>query len=139
MEMQTATSDFLSRASLSETLTYEATMNISQNQTNFSNSTEEAEPSVTSKLFDYIQFACTTLGFIANLLTLITLSKNGKRFSRLILILFQHQSFCDCLVCAMASVVILQPHLWLSGNKIFDYFVCHCWHSQVRVNFYSTC
>ena len=122
--METATSDFLSRTSISLKSTYETTM--------FQNSSEATEPSSSSKaIFDYIQFVCTTLGFVGNLLTLITLSRNGKRFSRLILILFQHQSFCDCLVCGMASAVILQPHLWMSGNKIFDYFVCHCWHSQV--------
>ena len=140
MEMETATSGFLSRASLGVNLTSETVMASSVNETNISqnlsnlNSSEEADASLSGiNAFDYFKFSCTTLGFIGNLLTLITLSKNGKRFSRLILILFQHQSFCDCLVCAMASAVILQPHLWLSGNKIFDYFVCHCWHSQVSV------
>ena len=110
------------------------TQNLSELITNLS---EDSDSTLSNKIFDYIQFICTTLGFIGNLLTLITLSKNGKRFSRLILILFQHQSFVDCLVCGMASALILQPHLWMSGHKIFDYFLCHCWHSQVSHKFNS--
>ena len=46
-----------------------------------------------------------------------------------------HQSFVDSLVCGMACALILQPHLWLTGNKYVDYFVCHCWHGQVRIIF----
>ncbi len=46
------------------------------------------EEDLSLSVFDYVQFACTTVGFVANLLTLITLSKNGGRFSRWVVLFF---------------------------------------------------
>ena len=83
-----------------------------------------------SRIFDVVQLASTSVGFFANILTLITLYVSPAGFSRLILLLFRHQSLVDSWVCAMASVVMLQPFHWLSGNKYIDVLICHAWHGQ---------
>ena len=80
--------------------------------------------------FDKIQLVCTSVGFLANLLTLVTLVRNHHGFSRLILILLRHQSLVDAWVCLLASIVILQPYMWLTGEWMLDNLVCHVWHSQ---------
>ena len=83
-----------------------------------------------SRVFNLVQLVCTITGFFANIITLITLHVSPAGFSRLILILFRHQSLVDSWVCAMASILMLQPEYWLTGNKYFDIFICHTWHSQ---------
>ena len=72
----------------------------------------------------------TLIGFMANMLTLITLYVSPNGFSTPILILFRHQSLVDSWVCAMTSVLILQPKHWLTGNKYIDILICYVWHSQ---------
>lgn len=81
-------------------------------------------------ILDWVQFAITTLGFFANVMTLITLYTNSQGFSKTTLTLFRHQAFADAVVCLVASIVILQPFMWLSGNYYFDMLVCHIWHGQ---------
>ncbi len=59
-----------------------ANMNVSVNITS---TTIQEEEDIYSKLFDYIQFCATTIGFVANVLTLITLSKHGKSYAKIFL------------------------------------------------------
>lgn len=82
------------------------------------------------EVFNLVQLVCTFTGFASNILTIITLYVSPSGFSRLILILFRHQSFVDSMVCAMAFILMLQPYNWLTGNKYIDIFICHAWHSQ---------
>ena len=49
-------------------------------------------------VFDMCQLAATVIGFILNLLTLLTLFCNAKGFSRIILYLLRHQSLVDAMV-----------------------------------------
>ena len=95
---------------------------------NGTSSGEEKIP-LWSRVFDLVQLASTLTGFLANVLT-VTLHVSPAGFSRLILILFRHQSLVDSWVCAMASIVMLQPYNWLTGNRYFDLLVCHAWHGQ---------
>ncbi|ELU18362.1 hypothetical protein CAPTEDRAFT_185678 [Capitella teleta] len=91
---------------------------------------EGKETSIWWSVFDYIQVTLTIAGFLANILTLVTLVKSARRFSRLIKILLQHQSLVDACVCACATALILQPSMWLPGNAFGDHFVCYIWHGQ---------
>ncbi len=83
-----------------------------------------------SRILDLCQLTCTLIGFVANVLTLITLIRNHRGFSRVILILFRHQSIIDALVCAMASALLLQPPFWITGILGLDLFICSVWHGQ---------
>lgn len=80
---------------------------------------------------DDLQLIMTSLGFAANVLTMVLLWRAGQRFTSLIKILLQHQSFVDGLICLLAIPLLTQPFNWLTGNKIYDEFMCHIWHSQV--------
>lgn len=83
-----------------------------------------------SQIFDYVQLVVTVIGFLLNLITLITLSLNNDGFSRVILMLLWHQSLVDMWVCLQASVVVIQPFLWSTGIYGIDFVVCHAWHGQ---------
>ncbi len=77
-----------------------------------------------------LQFTCTTLGFITNVVTMVTIMRNGQEFTRPTRIVFIQQSFADALVCLIASVVILQPFMWLTGYYNLDIILCYVWHGQ---------
>ncbi len=82
------------------------------------------------KIMDRCQFAITTIGFITNIVTMVTLLTNGKRFYRPTRIVFVQQSVADALVCLIASLVIFQPFMWLTGYYYVDIILCHVWHGQ---------
>ena len=82
------------------------------------------------RIFDACQLTCTLIGCIANLLTLFTLVAKHRGFARFILVLLRHQSLVDAWVCAMASILILQPFMWLTGVHYLDVLICYCWHGQ---------
>ena len=83
------------------------------------------------KALDKLQLAMTIIGVIANVVTIILLVRAGQNFTASIRILLQHQSFVDGLICALAIPILLQPFNWTTGNKDYDVFMCHIWHSQV--------
>ncbi len=56
----------------------------------------------------FSQLAMTITGFLANLVTLITLSRNKAIFSEIIRLLLMNQSCVDCVACLFASILILQ-------------------------------
>ena len=43
---------------------------------------------------------------------------------------FPLKSFVDSCVCAMATMLALQPSLWVTGVGFIDTLVCHVWHSE---------
>ena len=69
-------------------------------------------------------------GVVANTLTFVTLTINGRAFSRLTAILLRHQALIDAAVCALASGVFMQTSVWHVGQYAVDYAVCFIWHSQ---------
>ncbi|KAK2186405.1 hypothetical protein NP493_201g02032 [Ridgeia piscesae] len=69
-------------------------------------------------------------GVVANTLTFVTLTINGRAFSRLTAILLRHQALIDAAVCALASGVFMQTSVWHVGQYAIDYAVCFVWHSQ---------
>ena len=70
------------------------------------------------------------IGMVANTLTLVTLTVNGRAFSRLTVVLLKHQSSVDVVVCALASGVFMQTSVWHIGLRAVDYVICFLWHSQ---------
>ena len=81
-------------------------------------------------IFDTCQLIVILMGILVNLFTLITLFRNPMGFSRLILVLLRHQSLVDMCVCLFASILMLQPFMWLPGNHYLDILICQVWHGQ---------
>ncbi len=76
-------------------------------------------------IIDRIQFSMTVIGFIGNVIVLITLHKNGSVFtSPTILRLLKNQSVVDSLVCLIGSIYVLQPPMWKTSNETFSAVVC---------------
>ena len=122
-----STDEWSSQATLVALETDVANVNVSDNTTVLPT---EVETPLWSRIFDITQLTCIIIGFLANLITMVTLIRNGADFSRPIRILFRHQSFADCLVCLMACVIMLQPFMWLPGVYVLDIIVCYAWHGQ---------
>ena len=80
-------------------------------------------------IFDNVQLATAIIGVIANLMTLITLVKNGDDFSDIIRMLFKYQSALDC-GCSLQACLLFTLPPWYSGNYYIDAIVCQAWYSQ---------
>ena len=76
------------------------------------------------------QTVMALFGYIANMVTLISLARNGDSFSSSTCLLLKHQSLVDSGVCVVAAATILQPSLWTTGVFWVDAIVCLFWHSQ---------
>ena len=86
------------------------------------------------QVFDIVQIVFVSVGFLANLLSLLTLfGRPKKTFQRPTKLLLRQQSLADGCVCAMAFAYVMAPTKWTTGVTWFDEVVCHVWHSQVRV------
>ena len=70
-------------------------------------------------------------GVVANTLTVVTLTINGRAFSRPTAILLKHQAILDLLVCALACGVFLQTSVWNVGVRSVDVVVCFLWHNML--------
>ena len=81
-------------------------------------------------VFNNVQLVLSIVGYIANQMTFITLVRNGDMFSPAIRLLLKHQALADSWICAMGTIVLLQPPMWTTGNEYFDVAVCYLWHSQ---------
>lgn len=82
------------------------------------------------EVLDKLEVACTLIGTVANLFTTIALFSHHEGFSRAILTLLRHQTMVDCLVCAMASTLLLEHSNWVTGCHYVDVVVCHVWHGE---------
>ncbi|KAI0220079.1 hypothetical protein LSAT2_028393, partial [Lamellibrachia satsuma] len=76
------------------------------------------------------QLVLSIVGYLANKITFITLLRNGDMFSSSICILLKHQALVDSWICAMGTILLLQPPMWTTGNTYFDAAVCYLWHNQ---------
>ena len=80
--------------------------------------------------FDNVQLVLSVVGYIANKMTFITLVRHGHMFSPAIRLLLKHQALADSWICAMGTILLLQPPMWTTGNEYFDAAVCYLWHGQ---------
>ena len=76
------------------------------------------------------QVTICTVGYVANKITFITLLRNGDMFWPSTCLLLKHQALVDSTICAMGTILLLQPPMWTTGNTYFDVVLCHTWHSQ---------
>nr|CAJ38812.1 putative origin recognition complex subunit 3 protein [Platynereis dumerilii] len=83
------------------------------------------------KKFDNVQAVMMIIGLLLNVITLVTLNRNGSGFNPLICSLFVHQAFADSGVCIMSILLLLVPPMALAGPNSFKFFVCQVFHSQV--------
>ena len=90
---------------------------------------EESQP-YWSKALDITQIVCSVTGFVANMVTFLTLSRSSSGLGVPVVMLLRHQSVVDAIICLMASLLMMAPPMWVSGDDIFDDIVCHVWHSQ---------
>ena len=77
-----------------------------------------------------LQTIVTSIGLLANTITIITLVLNGKEFPPISRILYLHQSVIDSFVCLVSIPMYFQRFMWLSGDTKFDYILCQVWHGQ---------
>ena len=76
------------------------------------------------------QYVMTIIGALANLLTLVVLSKASSAFSPVYLYLLKSQAVMDFLICVFGTILVLQTPMWTTGNYAFDSLMCHIWHGQ---------
>ncbi len=76
-----------------------------------------------------LQFVVTSIGFLANLLTLLGLVLNCKIFNNITLILLRHQSFVDMMVCLLASLMKYVP-AYDTSSDVIDAIICLGWTYQ---------
>ena len=83
-------------------------------------------------VMDQAQLGLTSVGFLANIMTFITLrgSKVKFDFNPVVLLLLRHQSIIDGLVCLVGTLLMVLPPMWNIGIYWLDTVVCHLWHSQ---------
>ena len=83
---------------------------------------------------DVVSFTHTTIssvGLVANLVTMVTIVKHGEDFSLAVRVLLTHQALVDGLACAMATAMSLQPdYIWKINNFVIYYILCRFWHSE---------
>lgn len=86
--------------------------------------------SLIKAIIDNSQLVMTIIGFLANVATLITISKHGSRFGDTIASLLKHQSLVDAIICVFAVIILVSPPNWTPGIFVLDAILCQLWHSQ---------
>ena len=81
-------------------------------------------------ILDETQFVMALVGIIANLLTLVTLMKNGDEFQDIILMLLKYQSLIDGINCTTVLLIFKLPLVTHTGNYVVDSILCHLWTTQ---------
>ena len=83
-------------------------------------------------VFRVSKIIATTIGLLANVLTLATLILNGKSFPKISRILLKHQAITDGVVCIMGIGIYCGQWnlMWMTGNATLDFFICQAWHGQ---------
>ena len=82
------------------------------------------------KVLVKFQLVLSVAGYVANTVTCIALVRNGDMFSSDICLLLKHQALVDSWICALGTILLLQPPMWTTGNMYFDAVVCYFWHGQ---------
>ena len=78
-----------------------------------------------------IHTALASVGIAANLVTIVTISRNGREFSMVMRALLKHQALVDGLACVIAVLTSLQPRgFWKMNIEFVDYIACIVWHSE---------
>ena len=70
-------------------------------------------------------------GVVANTMTWVTLTMNGRAFSSVTVVLLKHQAIIDASVCALATGIFLQTSFHNVGLCVIDFVICFFWYSQM--------
>ena len=79
----------------------------------------------------YTNTALTSVGLVANTMAWITLVNKKEGLNKVIVLLFQHQSVIDVIVCLISLSLSIVPRTWYTGIKMLDTFLCYIWRSQM--------
>ena len=127
--------DLISGFNRSDDMFHERNVSVStstENNTNFNQTTDvmKSGAGMLLELLDRCQLVLSIVGYVANKMTFITLVRNGEMFSPAICLLLKHQALVDSWICAMGTILLLQPPMWTTGNTYIDAAVCYLWHGQ---------
>ena len=96
---------------------------------------------VETYIFFYTNTALTSVGFVANIMAWITMINRKEGLNKVIVLLLQHQSVIDAIVCLISLSFLITSSSWYTGIKILDTLLCHIWymvllclHGQSDVN-----
>ena len=111
--------------------------------TSYGNDTRSADSSAStiptwSLILNVIQSIISSLGFVANFITLITFQCYPDNWGEKILIILTNQSIADCLLCLCSVLRTSTKHMWTTGNHGFDVFICYFWHSGFLYRYLTT-
>ena len=81
-------------------------------------------------IMDKSQLTLTIIGTLANITTVITLSKHGESFPPIIRMLLKHQGVVDGLACSFAALLLVGKPNGVLGIYGLDTFICMLWHGQ---------
>ena len=83
------------------------------------------------KVINIAHTTIASIGFTANMMTIVTIVRHGKEFSMAMRVLLTHQALVDGLACAMATAISLEPDMfWEVNYFVIDYILCLFWHSE---------
>ena len=127
--------DLISDVNIPEDMSHDENVSVSTTttyNTDFNQTTDvvKSGTGLWLKVLDDCQLVLSIVGYVANKITFITLVRNGDMFSTAICQLLKHQALVDSWICAMGTILLLQPPMWATGNSYFDAAVCYLWHGQ---------
>ena len=83
-------------------------------------------------VINLVQIVVSLSGFAANVVTLVTLWKNGEKFSNVTCLVLGHLAAIDACVCLVAGAYsVLPPVIWSWNHYYLDWATCYAWHSQL--------
>ena len=94
------------------------------------NETEEETTEAWRSNINAVLLCMASTGVVANVLTFVTLTVNGRAFSHLTVVLLKHQALIDMIVCVLASCLFMQTAAWRVGQSTVDSAICFVWHSR---------
>ena len=101
-------------------------------QTDTQNITDGHGGGHVTAVINLVQIVVSLSGFAANVITLVTLWKNGEKFSKVTCLVLGHLAAIDACVCLVAGAYsLLPPVIWSWNHYYLDWATCYAWHSQL--------
>lgn len=93
---------------------------------------EEPVDQTATAVINLLQIAISFSGFVANVMTFVTLLRNGEKFSSAIRLVLRHLAATDACTCFFAGTYsLLPPTMWSWNYYYVDWVTCYGWHSQL--------
>ena len=102
------------------------------NTTEPRNGTECVIDHTATAVINLVQVAVSFSGFVANILTFVTLWRSGEKISNVLCLILRHLAAVDACACFIAGTYsVLPPKMWSWHHYHLDLATCYCWHSQL--------